>query len=70
MDIKELKKENRELFYKFLNIILRFTEKDIAVTTEEMEKNHDEKLSLKLSYLMNIYGSLLEYKTIFNKLTV
>lgn len=62
-------KENRELFYKFLNIILRFTERDIAVTTEEMEKNHDENLSLKLSYLMNVYGSLLEYKTIFNNLT-
>lgn len=59
-------KENRELFYKFLNIVLRFTEKDIAVITEEMEKNHDEKLSLKLSYLMNIYGSLLEYRRIFN----
>jgi hypothetical protein len=47
-------KENRELFYKFLNIILRFTERDIALTTEEMEKNHDENLSLKLSYLMNV----------------
>ncbi len=59
-------KENRELFYKFLNIVLRITEKDISVTTEEMEKNHDEKLSLKLSNLMNVYGSLLAYKTIFN----
>jgi hypothetical protein len=63
-------KENRELFYKFLNIILRITERDIAVTTEEMEKNHDEKLSLKLSYLMNVYGSLLEYKTIFNSYSI
>jgi hypothetical protein len=59
-------KENRELFYKFLNIVLRITEKDISVTTEEMEKNHDEKLSLKLSNLINVYGSLLAYKTIFN----
>ncbi len=63
-------KQNRELFYKFLNIILRFTEKDIALTTEEMEKNHDEKISLKLNYLMNIYGSLLEYKTIFNNFNI
>ena len=61
-------KSNQDLFYKFLNIILRFTEKDIAVTTEEMTKNHDEKISLKLNYLMNIYGSLLEYKTIYNSL--
>ncbi len=63
-------KENRDLFYKFFNIILRFTEKDIALTTEEMEKNHDEKNSLKLNYLMNIYGSLLEYKTIHENLSV
>ncbi len=27
-------KSNRELFYKFLNIILKYTEKDIAKTTE------------------------------------
>lgn len=59
-------KSNRELFYKFLNIILKYTEKDIAKTTEEMTANHDEKISLKLNYLMNIYGSLLEYRTIFN----
>lgn len=63
-------KENRELFYKFLSIILRFTEKDIAVTTEEMTKNHDEKISLKLNYLMNVYGSLLEYKNIFNNYSI
>jgi hypothetical protein len=63
-------KENRELFYKFLSIILRFTEKDIALTTEEMEKNHDDQLSLKLNYLMNIYGSLLEYKNIFHNFAV
>jgi len=63
-------KENRELFYKFLTTILRITEEDISLTTEEMEKNHDEKTSLKLSYLMNIYGSLLEYKTIFNMSSV
>lgn len=59
-------KSNRELFYKFLNIILKLTEKDIDITTEELENNHDDKTSLKLNYLMNIYGSLLEYKTIFN----
>lgn len=63
-------KSNRQLFYKFLNIILKYTEKDIALTTEEMEKNHDEKISLKLNYLMNIYGSLLEYKTIFNNFNI
>jgi hypothetical protein len=61
-------KENRELFYKFLTTVLRITEEDIAITTEEMKKNHNEKTSLKLSYLMNVYGSLLEYKTIFNSL--
>jgi actin-related protein len=32
-------KSNRELFYKFINIILKFTEKDIAATTGEMEKS-------------------------------
>jgi hypothetical protein len=61
-------KENRELFYKFLTTVLRITEEDISLTTEEMEKNHDEKTSLKLSYLMNVYGSILEYKSIFNNL--
>jgi len=34
-----------------------------------MTTNHDEKISLKLNYLMNIYGSLLEYRTIFNSFT-
>lgn len=63
-------KYNRQLFYEFLNIVLRFTEKDIALTTEEMTKNHDEQVSLKLNYLMNIYGSLLEYKTIFNNFKI
>jgi hypothetical protein len=59
-------KQNRELFHKFLMTILRMTEQDISLTTEEMEKNYDEKSSLKLNYLMNIYGSLLEYKKNFN----
>jgi len=59
-------KKNRELFYKFLMTVLRLTEEDISLTTEEMEKNYNEIISLKLDYLMNIYGSLLEYKTIFN----
>lgn len=58
-------KSNRELFYGFMNIILKFTEKDIAVTTEKMEQEHDEKISEKLNYLVNIYSSLLEYKSIF-----
>lgn len=61
-------KKNRELFYKFLNIILRITETDISLTTEEMTKNHDEKISLKLNYLMNVYNSLLIYKNIYNNL--
>lgn len=60
-------KEKRELFYKFVNIMLRITERDIAITTEEMSKNHDEQISLKLNYLMNVYGSILEYKRIFNR---
>jgi hypothetical protein len=59
-------KQNRELFHKFLNIILRFIEKDIDITTEKMEKNHDEQLSLNLNSLMNLYGSMLCYKKIFN----
>jgi hypothetical protein len=59
-------KSNRELFYGFMNIILKFTEKDIEVTTKKMEQEHDEKMSEKLNYLVNIYGNLLEYKTIFN----
>ena len=63
-------KENSQLFYKVLNIILRVTEKDIALTTEEMEKKYDENLSLKLSHLMNVYSSILEYKTIVNNSSV
>lgn len=59
-------KSNRELFHTFLNIILKYTEKDISIITEEMENNHSEELSLKLKTFMNIYGSLLEYRTIFN----
>jgi hypothetical protein len=57
---------NRELIYGFFNIILKYTEKDISLTTEKMEKNYDEETSLKLNYLMNIHTSLLEYKNIFN----
>ena len=59
-------KSNRELFNGFMNIILKFTEKDIAVTTEKMEQEHNEKTSDKLNYLVNIYGNLLTYKSIFD----
>ena len=59
-------KSNKELFYKFSNVIIKYIEKDISVITEEMEENHTEELSTKLNIFMKIYGSLLEYKTIFN----
>jgi len=32
----------------------------------KLEKEHDEKTSMKLNFLMNIYTSIMEYKTIFN----
>jgi len=33
---------------------------------KKLENNYDEKISLKLNYLMNVYASLLQYKIIFN----
>jgi hypothetical protein len=59
-------KENRELFNHFFTIQLKLIEKEIAVKTEEMKQNHDEKISSELSYLIDVYSSLLDYKTIYD----
>lgn len=61
-------KSKKELFYKFFNIISKYTEKDINETNEKMKNNNDEKLRLKMDNLMNLYSSILEYKNIYNNL--
>jgi hypothetical protein len=59
-------KTNRELLCKFFNIILKYTQQEISILTEKMTENHSNKTSEYLTHLMNVYGSLLEYNTIFN----
>ena len=57
--------QNKELFTSFTNILLKCIEKDIEKITSEMEVIHTEENSKKLAQIMDIYGSLLEYKNHF-----
>lgn len=57
--------ENKEIFLSFTNTLLRCIEKDIEKITSEMEIIHTEENSKKLSQIMDVYGSLLEYKNHF-----
>ena len=59
---------NREIFYKFFNIISKCTQKDIDKTIEKMKNNDNEKLRLKMNNLMNLHSSLLEYKKVYHNL--
>lgn len=59
--------ENRELFLGFFNMILRIVENDIAETTNKLEIVYDKTESEKLNHIMNIYGSILEYKNFFKR---
>ena len=57
--------ENKEIFLSFTNTLLRCIEKDIEKITSEMEIIYTEENSKKLSQIMDVYGSLLEYKNHF-----
>lgn len=59
-------KTNRELLQNFFNIIFKYTQQEISILTEKMTEDHNDKTSEYLTHLMNVYGSLLEYKTIFD----
>ena len=53
------------IFLSFTNTLLRCIEKDIEKITSEMEIIYTEENSKKLSQIMDVYGSLLEYKNHF-----
>jgi len=57
--------ENKTLFISFTDTLLKCIEKDIEKITSDMEIIHNEENSKKLEDIMNIYGSLLEYKSYF-----
>jgi hypothetical protein len=57
--------ENKEVFSSFTNILLKYIEKDIEKITSEMEIIHTAENSKKLTQIMDVYGSLLEYKNHF-----
>jgi hypothetical protein len=69
INLNKLKK-NKELFYGFTNAILKLIEEEISNVTEELKKTNNEKGSLKLNYLMNMYKSVLDYKNILNSFSL
>ena len=54
--------ENKELLDNFINTMTRCIEKDIEKITCDLEVTHNEENSQRLKKIMDLYGSLLEYK--------
>jgi hypothetical protein len=54
--------ENKELLNNFINTMTRCIEKDIGKITRDLEVTHNEENSQRLKKIMDLYGSLLEYK--------
>ncbi len=59
-------KENEHLFKDFLNVCLKFLQKDIELTTKKMENEESDELSIRLQRALEVYSSTLLIKQTFN----
>lgn len=59
-------KENEHLFKDFLNVCLKFLQKDIELTTKKMENEESDELSIRLRRALEVYSSTLLIKQTFN----
>lgn len=57
--------ENKEPFYKFINISIKIVQKDIEDITKKLKINHDDKLSEHLQQLMVVYSNAILFKQLF-----
>lgn len=58
--------KNKNLFKEFLNLCLKFIDAHIKDITDKMETNHDEELSTKLKYALEVYSNSLLVKEAYN----
>lgn len=59
-------KENEHLFKDFLNICLKFLQKDIELITKKMENEESDELSIRLKNALEVYSSTILIKQSFN----
>ena len=59
-------KENEHLFKDFLNVCLKFLQKDIELITKMMEIQESDELSIRLKSALEVYSSTLLIKQTFN----
>jgi len=58
--------KNDHLFKGFLNLCIKFLQKNIEDITNQMEKEHTDELSKKLEEAMTVYSNALLVKATFN----
>ena len=58
--------KNKNLFQAFLNLCLKFLQKDIEEITRKMEIEHSDELSKQLRLTMEVYSNTLFIKQSFN----
>lgn len=63
---KENYNENEHLFKDFLNVCLKFLQKDIELITKKMENEESDELSIRLKSALEVYSSTLLIKQTFN----
>jgi hypothetical protein len=58
--------ENEHLLKEFLNVCLKFLQKDIELITKKMENEESDELSIRLQRALEVYSSTLLIKQTFN----
>lgn len=58
--------KHKDLFFLFLNLLVKFIQKEIEEITKKMEKEDSEELSKQLNYILEIYSNTLLIKQTFN----
>ena len=57
--------ENKDMYCKFLNLLVKFIQIDIEKITKQMEKEESKELSEQLQYALTVYSNTLFVKESF-----